>query len=143
MNADTQLTVGIHILCLLASQPGERITSEWIAGSVNTNPVVVRRTLGKLRRAGLVRSANGKGGGWELLRPPESISLRELFALLRTAPVLAMHRDAPNPQCPIGAGIQRALPGYYRQAEEALASSLGTVTIADVLGSVLRAQAAG
>ena len=61
----SKLTVGVHILTLLASSPGEPLTSEYIAGSVNTNPVVIRRLLGLLREAGVVvihGAAYGPGG---------------------------------------------------------------------------------
>ena len=71
---NSKLTVGIHILTLLASSPGEAQTSEYIAGSVNTNPVVIRRLLGLLREAGIVESQGGHGGGWRLQRPAERIT---------------------------------------------------------------------
>jgi DNA-binding IscR family transcriptional regulator len=62
-----RFTVAIHVLCLLAAQHPQPLTSEFIAGSVNTNPVVIRRLLGSLRRAGLVKSQPGVSGGWELV----------------------------------------------------------------------------
>src|SRR6476619_2527243 len=65
----SKLTVGVHILTLLASSPGESLTSEYIAGSVHTNPVVILRLLGLLREAGIVESQGGLGGGWRLKRP--------------------------------------------------------------------------
>jgi Rrf2 family protein len=136
MNSNTQLTVGIHILCLLASGDGRRMTSEYIAGSVNTNPVVIRRTLGRLRRAGLVRSHGGSGGGWELVRPAGEITLRDVLDATRTSGLLALHRDTPNPKCEVGAGVQRALRGYYEKAEAALAEELEQTTITEVLRSI-------
>jgi hypothetical protein len=56
MNVSTRFTIALHILTLLASSQGEALTSEYIAGSVNTNPVVVRRLLGLLRKQGFVSS---------------------------------------------------------------------------------------
>ena len=62
----SKLTVGVHILTVLAMTPDQAQTSEYIAGSVDTNPVVIRRLLGGLREAGIVESQGGIGGGWRL-----------------------------------------------------------------------------
>jgi len=69
---NSRFSIAAHILTLLASTPGKRMTSEWIAGSVGTHAVVIRRQLALLRRAGLVDSKGSTGGGWMLLRAPES-----------------------------------------------------------------------
>ncbi len=136
MNSNTQLTVGIHILCLLAWGDGQRMTSEFIAGSVNTNPVVIRRQLSRLRRAGFVRSRNGAGGGWELVRPADQITLRDVFNATGPTPLVSLHRGDPNPECPVGASIQRILGVHYKRAEDAYAKSLEKTTIADLLKAI-------
>ena len=69
----SKLSVGIHMLTIFALKPGESLTSEFIADSVNTNPVVIRRLLGSLRDAGIVESRTGVGGGWSLLVNPERV----------------------------------------------------------------------
>ncbi|MBI2688054.1 MAG: Rrf2 family transcriptional regulator [Acidobacteria bacterium] len=143
MNQDTQLAISIHILCLLALSEGERTTSERIAGSVNTNPVVIRRTLGRLRRAGFVHSQNGIGGGWTLARPAKEITLRALMDVIRTSPLLAMRREAPNPDCLVGSQIRPVLTGYYEKAEAALLERLGESTVADVVRDIVRAARKG
>jgi DNA-binding IscR family transcriptional regulator len=78
MNPSTRFTVALHVLTLLASTPGEALTSEYIAGSVNTNPVVARRLLGTLRKVGIVSSQPGNGGGWELAKNPAKLTLRDV-----------------------------------------------------------------
>jgi Rrf2 family protein len=138
MSVNTQLTVAVHVLCLLAGGDGQPMTSEWIASSVGTNPVVIRRVLGKLRIAGLVRSRGGAKGGWELLEPPARISLRRVLEATAPGPLLALHRDSPNPNCEIGGGVQRALKQFYGAAEEALRAKLGGVSITEVLESIRR-----
>src|SRR5947209_16597533 len=75
----SKLSVGIHMLTIFALKPGEPLTSEFIACSVNTNPVVVRRLLGSLRTAGLVESRTGVGGGWSLRVDPERITLLDIL----------------------------------------------------------------
>ena len=68
MNNSTRFAVAVHTLTLILQGQGEPVTSEAIAGSVNTNPVVIRRVLGALRGADLVLSQGGNGGGWRLTR---------------------------------------------------------------------------
>jgi Rrf2 family protein len=109
------------------------VTSEFIAGSVNTNPVFIRRVMGLLSRAGLVVSQPGVGGGWHLVRQPELITLLEVFRAVEDRHLLAQHRSVPNPDCLIGRNIQRTLDVYFGEAEQAFERSLAGQTIAQVL----------
>ena len=132
-----QFTVAIHILCLLAAQHPQPLTSEFIAGSVNTNAVVIRRVLAVFRKAGLVRSQPGVSGGWELLVKPESITLGRVYQLIRPGTVFALHSRKPNPCCPVGRSIQRELGSHYQKAQAAMEAELAKSSIADVLRDVL------
>jgi DNA-binding IscR family transcriptional regulator len=116
MNVSTRFTVALHILTLLASSPEEALTSEHIAGSVNTNPVVIRRLLGLLRRACLVSSQGGAGGGWELSVDPDSITLADVRRAVKEGSPFTFHSQPPNPACPVGRNIQAALGGVYDEA---------------------------
>jgi DNA-binding IscR family transcriptional regulator len=78
MHTSTRFAVAIHILTLLAQDQRGPATSEAIAGSVKTNPVVIRRVLARLRNQGLVESQPGSGGGGGLLRAPSAITQREI-----------------------------------------------------------------
>src|SRR5512137_1907190 len=132
-----RFTVAIHVLCLLAAQQPQPLTSEFIAGSVNTNPVVIRRILAVLRRAGLVKSQPGVNGGWELVVEPEDITLGGLYQIVRPGTVFALHSQQPNVLCPVGRNIQRGLGSHYQKAQAAMEATLDQTTIADVLKDVL------
>jgi Rrf2 family protein len=136
MNPSTRFTVALHILTLLASTPGEELTSEYIAGSVNTNPVVVRRLLGTLRKVGIVSSRPGNGGGWELAKNPAKLTLRDVRRAVHEGSPFSMHNRPPNPQCPIGKNIQEALGPVYGQAERVMEEDLSQTTILSLLHSV-------
>jgi len=140
MSVSTQLTVGIHILCLLADSAEESLTSEYMAGSVGTNPVVIRRTLAKLRARGIVTSQGGAGGGWRLACPADAITLADVYAAVRSGPLLALHRVDPNPDCQVGARIQKGLKSYYDETEAAAETQLARSTIAEVLASTRRVR---
>jgi Rrf2 family protein len=135
MNANQQFAVSIHILTVLAANADHPVTSEEIAESVDTNPVVIRRVMGHLREHGLVESRPGAAGGWQLSHAPEQISLCEVYHALSHEDVLAMHQH-PNPYCPIGGKIRPVLGEVFGAAQAALEAELGKFTVADMLRKV-------
>jgi Rrf2 family protein len=136
MNVSTRFTVALHILTLLASAPGQALTSEYIAGSVNTNPVVVRRLLGVLRKVGIVSSQPGNGGGWELAKSPEKLTLRDVRRAVNEGSPFSMHNQPPNPMCPVGRNIQGVLGPVYDRAEQIMEDELSHTTISSLLQAV-------
>lgn len=133
---NSRFAVAVHILTLLEQQQGEPVTSEYIAGSVNTNPSLVRRLVGMLTKAGLTNSQLGTGGGALLARSASKISLLDVYRAVDEGELFAMHRERPNPACPIGRNIQTALETHFATASKALEDELRQVTIADVLADV-------
>ncbi|SEC10793.1 transcriptional regulator, BadM/Rrf2 family [Streptomyces sp. 2231.1] len=143
MAGNSQLTVAAHALTWieLHRRIGDgNATSEGIAGSVNTNPVVIRRLLGRMRDAGLVHSRRGAAAGWVLARPLEDITLRDVYEAIEPPPLFAMHRSDPNLGCPVGSGIQPAMRPVYTRIEEAVRTELDQITLADVLRDVLASR---
>ncbi|MEO3860647.1 Rrf2 family transcriptional regulator [Acrocarpospora sp. B8E8] len=143
MAANSRLTIAAHALAwlALAQRRGQEIlTSEQVAASVNTNPVIIRRSLGDLRRAGLVNVRHGAGAGWSLARAPESITLLEVYDAVEQEPPFGMHRTEPNLECPVGRGIRPALGEIYDRVERAVRQGLAATSIADVLRETLRVR---
>lgn len=136
MTHSSRFTVAIHILTLLAFCGPEAQTSEFIAGSVTTNPVVIRRLLASLRAARLVASQGGPGGGWQLLREPGEITLAQIFQAVEGSALFPMHASEPNPQCPVGGSIQAALAGIFQGAEQAMLAQLDRTTLAQLVKDV-------
>ncbi len=140
MNANSRFTVAIHIMTALAYNEGQRLTSETIAQSVTTHPVVIRRIMGELRRVGLVTSRAGSGGGWELAKAPELISARDIYFAVKDGPLFLPPHSKPNPQCCIGRTILRAVSGLFAEAETALEEQFASVTVADILARALAGE---
>lgn len=136
MIPNSRFTVACHILTLLAHSPAEPMTSEYIAASVNTNPVVIRRVLGTLRSARLVTSQGGNGGGWRLASAPAVVTLRDVYQAVEDEPLFPLHHREPNQNCPVGRHIQQALTGAFAAATRALEDELARTTIADLLREV-------
>src|SRR5579884_4267870 len=98
MRIATRFSIAIHILTLLGFEEGESPTSEWMAGSIGVNPVVVRNILGMLRRAGLVHSQQGVAGA-RPSRPLDQITMLDVYrAVEEGGPLFAIHSH-PNPAC--------------------------------------------
>jgi Rrf2 family protein len=140
MSAHNQrFAVSIHILTILAASQDTAVTSEAMATSVGTNPVVIRRTMSRLRQCGLVDSRPGTSGGWRLARAPQQISLCDVLHASDVDPIFVMH-EHPDADCLIGGNIRQVLGGVFGRAQGALDKSLEQCTIADVLQDVLNLQ---
>src|SRR5689334_17343862 len=99
MAANTRFAVALHLLVALAYAGGEGRTSEALSKSVTTNPVVVRRLLGLLAKAGFVQGRGGRSGGYELARKPAKITLDAVFRAVEPDGVLALHENPANEAC--------------------------------------------
>jgi DNA-binding IscR family transcriptional regulator len=141
MAANSRLTIAVHALAWMAlaqRQGRDRMTSDQVAESVNTNPVIIRRSLGDLRRAGLVAVRHGPGPAWSLARAAEAISLSDVYDAVEREPLFALHHTEPNLECPVGNGIRPALGLVYGELEQAMRRELERTSIADVLRETLR-----
>lgn len=126
--SDTRLARMMHVLVHMHLLGGSE-TSEVIARMLNTNPVVVRRTMGLLRDAGIVSSAGGRSGGWTLGKPAEAISMLDVQRAL-DGQIFAIGRSNDHPQCPVEQTVNNLIEHALQKAEAALSEQLGRVTIA-------------
>jgi Rrf2 family protein len=141
MAANSRLTIAVHALTwlALAQRRGRaQLTSDEVAASVNTNPVILRRSLGDLRRAGLVTVRHGAGAGWSLARAPAEITLLDVYDAVAGEPLFALHHTEPNLECPVGRGIRPALGTVYDNLARALRHELDRTSIAEVLRQTLK-----
>jgi Rrf2 family protein len=138
VTTSSRFTTAIHILTLLGHENDQAVTSDYIAGSVNTNPVVIRRLLRALADAGLVTSVPGASGGSRLARQPKEITLLDVYSAVEDEELFGRHAQQPNAKCPVGSRIAGVLAPRFDEAARALQQSLARTTIASLLNEVKR-----
>ncbi len=140
MAANSQFSVAVHVLAMLANAGEGNVKSECIAASVNTNAVVIRRLLGQLGQAGLVASQTGAFGGTRLAKPASEISLCEIYKAVSCGEVFALHHNPPNQDCPVGRGIESVLCELQKEIERSVGDKLKQYTLASVMAKVQSAN---
>ncbi|GAA3852610.1 Rrf2 family transcriptional regulator [[Pseudomonas] carboxydohydrogena] len=140
MKKDSRLSSVLHALLHMAGH-GEPMTSEALAQCMDTNPVVVRRTMGLLRKAGIVTSARGHSGGWRIRADLGSITLRDLHHVLGEPAIFAIGNRNPKPECLVEQAVNAALDGAFRETETLLLERFAEVTLADLVADLGRRHA--
>jgi Rrf2 family protein len=136
MKSSCRFAMAVHALTVLAYKDGDRVTSGFLAASVNTNPVVIRRLLLALQEAKLVETRKGAGFGSRLSRSPARINLAEIFRAVEDHEPFVLPPRKPNQECPVGHCIQAELNRVFSSAREALQEELARTTLADILKDV-------
>ena len=116
--------MAVHVLAVLAYKEGDRVTSAFLAGSINTNPVIVRRLLLALQRAKLVETGKGAGSGSRLSRSPGRINMAQIYRAVEEVEPFAAPSRKPNAACPVGHCIRETLDQVFASAEAALERDL-------------------
>lgn len=141
MAANSQFSMAVHVLAMLAKSVDDNVKSECIAASVNTNAVVIRRLLGQLNQANLVVSQTGAAGGTRLAKQPSEISLCEIYKAVSCGEVFALHAKSPSQDCPIGKNIEAVLCNLQKEIERTVGEKLRQFTLASVIEMVETAHA--
>ena len=124
---DSRFAISIHILTLLNMEEG--VSSEYIAGSININAVLVRKELSRLRKAGLIETKQGKNGGSRLACSPKKITLADVYRATYEKPLFNHTKNKPSAHCPMGNQIGKIMDEVNEQAEAALLKRLSGISI--------------
>jgi len=136
MRTSCRFAMAVHVLTVLAYREGDRITSARLAGSVNTNPVIIRRLLLSLQKAKLVETCKGAGAGSRLTRSPQRINMAEIYRSVEDCESFARPARKPNTECPVGHCILEALGKVFASAQDAMEKDLAKTTLADVIAAI-------
>ena len=124
MRSSCRFAMAVHVLTVLAYKEGDRVTSAMLAGSVNTNPVIIRRLLLALQKARLVDTCKGAGSGSRLSRSPGRINLAEVYRAVEYAEPFANPSRKPNDGLPGGPVHPQTLDAVFASAQRALERDL-------------------
>lgn len=131
MKRDSKLSSVLHVLLHLAHS--ERpMTSEQMAGMLDTNPVLVRRVLAGLRERGYISSERGHGGGWTVTCDLATVTLRDVYDAVGAPTVFAMGNRNEHSACLVEQVVNASLADAFQEAEALLVQRLGQVTLADL-----------
>jgi Rrf2 family protein len=131
MKTDSRISGVLHILLHMADADGP-LTSERLAGMMQTNPAVIRRILGGLRKRGIVSSEKGHGGGWRLARDPERITLYDIYDALDAPTILSIGNRHSHPSCQVEQAVNAVMNDAFREAEAVLLARFREVTLGDL-----------
>lgn len=131
MKRDSRLSGVLHVVLHMAEH-GAPMTSEVLAAHMQTNPVVIRRIMAGLRGQGIVTSAKGHGGGWQIAADLETVTLRDIYEALGSPDFFALGNRTESPGCLVEQSVNAALDGAFREAEALLIERLGSITLAQL-----------
>lgn len=131
MRLDTRLSRVLHVLIHMGNSD-EPLTSEVLAKMLQTNSVVVRRTLGELRQAGYVKSSKGHGGGWELSKSLKEISFLDIYEALNRPQLFALGLSTESSKCAIENSVNHNLSQAFSSAEDIILKRFKKLTLSEI-----------
>ena len=135
MQISSRFTIAVHIFaCITAFEKDYKLTSDFLAGSVNVNPVIIRRILQQLKAANLITVSRGSGGA-SIVKPLSEITLLDVYNAVNCVENgnLFHFHENPNPECPVGRNIHRSLDDKLHRIQQAMENEVCKITILDIV----------
>ena len=135
MQISSRFTIAIHMMtCMETFKEEHKITSDFLAASINVNPVIIRRILSQLKDAGLIEVKRGTGGA-AVRKPLDEITFLNIYRAVECIEenTLFHFHENPNPNCPVGKNIHNILDDKLHRVQAALERELESITLADVM----------
>ncbi|MDD3415942.1 MAG: Rrf2 family transcriptional regulator [Lachnospiraceae bacterium] len=135
MQISSRFTIAIHILaCIDTFKDDYKVTSDFLAGSVNVNPVVIRRLLQQLKGAGIINVIRGSGGA-VIVKPLSEITMLDIYNAvdsIENGELFHFHEN-PNKECPVGRNIHNVLDHKLEQIQTAMENEMRNITIQEIV----------
>lgn len=135
MQISSRFTIAVHMMtCMETFKEEYKVTSAFLASSINVNPVIIRRILSQLRDAGLIEVKRGTGGA-TVIKPLNEITFLDVYRAVECIEdnTLFHFHENPNPDCPVGRNIHNILDDKLQRVQEAMERELKSITLADVM----------
>lgn len=140
MQISSRFTLAVHIFaCVDTFKDDYKVTSDFIAGSTNVNPVIIRKILGQLKAAGLIQVARGTGGT-TITKPLNEITFLDIYRAVECVEDnrLFHFHENPNTACPVGRNIHHVLDDKLDRVQKAMEKELESITLEDVKEDLAR-----
>lgn len=140
MQISSRFTIAIHMLsCMDVFGEDCKVTSDFMAGSIQVNPVIIRNILRQLKAAGIVTVKRGSGGA-AVARPLDEVTLLDVYRAVECVEdgELFHFHENPNPACPVGRNIHRVLDGKLDEVQKAMEDKLASFTLEDVKNDIVK-----
>ena len=138
MQISSRFTIALHVLTAIETFQGQvPLTSDFLAGSVQVNPVIIRNVLRKLKAAGMIRISRGRNN-MSLSKRPEEISLLDVYKAIEPLEhdtLFAFHKN-PNPDCPVGRNIHNVLDDRLLAVQKAMETKLADMKLSDIVDNL-------
>ena len=138
MQISSRFTIAIHMLtCMETFKEDYKITSDFLASSINVNPVIIRRILSQLKEAGIIEVKRGTGGAG-ITKPLNEITFLDIYRAVECIEenTLFHFHENPNPNCPVGKNIHNILDDKLYRVQSAMERELKAITLADVMADL-------
>lgn len=138
MQISSRFTIAVHMLaCMDIFKEDYKITSDFLASSINVNPVIIRKILSQLKDAGLIEVKRGPGGA-VIARPLEEITFFDVYQSVECIEenTLFHFHENPNKDCPVGRNIHNVLDDKLLRVQAAMEEELKSITLADMDGDL-------
>lgn len=135
MQISSRFTIAVHIFtCIAIAEKKYKVTSKFLAGSINVNPVIIRNIVLMLKAHGLIDSRQGTSG-IKIAKCPSEITLLDIFNAVESldnGQLFSFHEN-PAQDCPVGSHIHGVLDGRLEQIQSALEKELQSITLASII----------
>ncbi len=134
MQISSRFTIAIHMLaCMDTFKDEYKITSDFLASSINVNPVIIRKLLLQLKAAELIEVKRGPGGA-TIAKPLKTITFFDVYRAVDCVEenTLFHFHENPNPDCPVGKNIHGVLDDKLLRIQNVMEQELKRITLADI-----------
>ena len=135
MQITSKFTIAIHIITAIDYfKDSEKVTSNFLAGSVGANPVIVRNVMGDLKSAGIIDISQGKSG-IALAKDLADITFYDVYKAVDCVSEegLFHFHENPNMECPVGRNIHKVLGKELSGVQNAMEAQMKKIKLSDVV----------
>lgn len=140
MQITSKFTIAVHIITAIDYfKDSKKVTSSFLAGSVGANPVIIRNIMGELKEAEIINISQGKSG-IELAKELDDITFYDIYKAVDSVNEegLFHFHEKPNPECPVGRNIHKAMEGKLTDVQQAMEEKMKRITLAEVVDDTRR-----